>query len=78
VISIKLIENKKETRSVAFYEIPKSLVILKPSGYILEIGKLRMPDEFKALGSKIKVQLTVYREVRGQVRVQGLEGVFKI
>jgi hypothetical protein len=78
VISINLIESNKETRGLGFYEVPKSLVSTRDHGYIIDIGKLRMPEEFKALGAKIKIQLTVYREVRGQVRVQGLEGVFKI
>lgn len=78
VISINLIEHNKETRGLGFYEVPKSLVSIRDHGYIIDIGKLRMPEEFKALGAKIKIQLTVYREVRGQVRVQGLEGIFKI
>lgn len=78
VIAMAIIENRAIVEQTGFYEVPASLVSKSFDRYYLTIGRLRIPDAFKAKGAKIQITLTVYREVQGQTRARGLEGIFKI
>lgn len=78
VVSIEKLSNGAESEKTGFIEIPDTLVTKSIDRYFLTIGRLRMPDSFKRKGVKLKILLTVYREVNGQTRARGLDGIFKI
>ena len=79
VLSVKKVSlNNMEHNEARYYEIPNTLVYKEEKSYFINIGKLKFPDKLKAKGVKLKLQLTIYRELPGQTRVQGLEGIFKI
>lgn len=78
VISFQRIENSIAVEKTGFIEISKNLVHKSYDRYFLTIGRLRIPESFKKKGTKLRVLLTVYREVQGQTRARGLDGIFKI
>lgn len=78
VISMALLDGREIADQTEFIEMPPSLVYKSIDSYFLSIGRLRIPSKFKQKNSKVKITLTVYREVQGQTRARGLEGIFKI
>ena len=78
VIAIERIKDREILENTGFIEIPATLVSKSVDRYFLTIGRLRIPESFKKKGTKLKILLTVYREVQGQTRARGLEGIFKI
>lgn len=60
------------------YAISKDLVIQEDGTFFLLIGNLNFPHEYKKKGTKLRLQLSVYREAIRQTRVFGLKGLFRI
>lgn len=65
-------------KTIGQFELDESEVMKSRKLYRLPIGALNFDPKYKKIGTRIKIQLSIYRKVKNQTRIIGLQGLFKI
>lgn len=78
VLSLYVILDGQQDLFLAQFQLSDSDVIKEGKSFFVKLGKLNFPSRFKRKGTKLRINLSVYRSARMQTRVFPLKGIFKI